>query len=283
MKLNIVGAGHVGRVFGRLLHTRAGWQIGQIFNRSRASAEQAAQFIGAGQPIGAWQEWQVADVTLLAVGDDQIAPCCQQLANLPHLSHLSHLPGTPSGVVFHCSGALASTILSPLRERGVHIASVHPIRSFADPERVASQFDGTFCSMEGDADALALLGPALQQIGASLIPLNPANKTLYHAAAVLACNYLNTLLDAALRTWQASGIEPDTARAIMQPLVQETLDNIARLGPTAALTGPLVRGDLATVARHQAALDASDPAIGQLYRLMAEQTAELAAKKREVG
>ncbi len=274
MKLNIVGAGHVGRVLGRLLHTHAGWQIGQVFNRSRASAEQAVQFIGAGVPIGSWQEWQTSDVTLLSVGDDQIEACGRELAQLD-------MAGT--GVVFHCSGALASTVLEPLRARGLHIASVHPIRSFADPQRVATEFDGTFCGMEGDTAALAVLAPALRAIGAQLIELNPANKTLYHAAAVLSCNYLNVLLDAALRTWQAAGVEPDTARALMQPLTQGTLDNIMRLGPVAALSGPLVRGDLATVARHQAALDESDPAIGQLYRFMAEQTGALVVRKRQAG
>jgi predicted short-subunit dehydrogenase-like oxidoreductase (DUF2520 family) len=272
MKLNIIGAGQVGRVLGRLLHARAGWQIGQVLNRSLASAEQAVEFIGAGQPIADWQALQAADVTLLAVGDDQIEAACLQLAALAQ---------PVAGVVFHCSGALCSTVLNALRARGAHIASVHPIRSFADAARVANQFDGTFCSMEGDAAALAVLEPALQAIGARLIAMDPDHKTLYHAAAVLSCNYLNTLLDAALRTWQAAGIAPDTARAIMAPLVQETLDNIVRLGPMAALTGPVARGDLATVARHQAALDEWDQPTGQLYRLLAEQTAVLAARKNQ--
>jgi predicted short-subunit dehydrogenase-like oxidoreductase (DUF2520 family) len=144
---------------------------------------------------------------------------------------------------------------------------------------VASQFDGTFCSIEGDAPAVELLRAALERIGAQVIAIDASAKTLYHAASVFASNYLVSLMDVALRTYAAAGIPDDTARRLAQPLVTETVANVFRLGPAQALTGPIARGDWATVAKQQRAVDGWDPQAGALYELMAELTAELARRK----
>jgi predicted short-subunit dehydrogenase-like oxidoreductase (DUF2520 family) len=160
------------------------------------------------------------------------------------------------------------------------VASVHPVRSFADPEAVAATFAGTFCGIEGDAGALAVLGPAFEAIGARLVAIDPAAKTVYHAAAVFASNYLVTVLDAALRAWQAAGVPEEVARELARPLATETLANVLRMGPAAALSGPVARGDFATVARQQEALARWDSPTGDLYRALVAPTAELARRKR---
>jgi predicted short-subunit dehydrogenase-like oxidoreductase (DUF2520 family) len=107
-------------------------------------------------------------------------------------------------------------------------------------------------------EALALLVPAFEAIGARPVPSTPAAKTVYHAASVFASNYLVTVLDAALRAYQAAGVPADVARELARPLATETLANVFRLGPEAALSGPIARGDAATVARQQAAVTAWD-------------------------
>jgi predicted short-subunit dehydrogenase-like oxidoreductase (DUF2520 family) len=86
-------------------------------------------------------------------------------------------------------------------------------------------------------------------------------------------------MDVALRTYAAAGIPDDAARRLAQPLVTETVANVFRLGPTQALSGPIARGDWATVAKQQRAVDGWDPQAGALYELMAELTAELARRK----
>ena len=270
MKFNVVGAGQVGQVLARLLITRAGWQLQDVCNRSLASSLGAIGFIGSGQAAAQLADLRWAQVTLLAVSDDQIAPCCEQLAQGTSIEH---------SILFHCSGALASSEL----KAACHslLASVHPIRSFADPNLALAQFDGTFCGVEGNAAALAVLQPAFSALGARCVAIDANAKTLYHAAAVFACNYLNPLIDIALRTYQAAGVSPEQALQLAQPLAQQTLDNIFRLGPAKALTGPVARGDWATVARQQAALTAWEPAVGQLYQVLAEHTAELAQRKNQ--
>lgn len=268
--LTIIGAGNVGRVLGRLFSASGAFEVRDVLTRSLGSARAAVDFIGAGRALGALADVRAADCVMLAVSDDQITPACEALA-----AHCA-LGGV---LVFHCSGAKSSSALRAAAQQGAFTASVHPVRSFADPDRVARAFSGTWCGLEGDARALALLEPALAAIGARSVAIDAAAKTVYHAASVFASNYLVTVLDAALRAYQAAGIPEDVARELARPLALETLDNVLRLGPRAALSGPIARGDVDTVARQQAALDGWDAPTGQLYRALADATTGLARRK----
>ena len=270
--LNLIGAGHVGRVLGRLLAARGGCRVQQVLTRSAASAQAAVDFIGSGAVVQRYDQLQPATVYMLAVGDDQIAGACAALAQAVPLQ---------GSIVFHCSGALASGQLQAARDAGAWVASVHPIRSFADPAAVAAQFPGTFCGVEGDAAALAVLIPALQAIGAQPVAIDASAKTVYHAAAVFASNYLVTVLDAALRAYMAAGIPEPVARQMAQPLAAESMANVFRLGAAAALSGPVARGDMATVDRQQRAVDQWDAATGELYRALVPPTVDLARRKHE--
>ena len=269
---NLIGAGHVGRVLGRLFARHGCFSIQQVLTRSVSSARDGVAFIGAGDAVERYDQLQPAALHVLAVGDDQIGAACAALADAVPLA---------GSVVFHCSGALASDQLRAAREAGALVASVHPIRSFADPLAVVAQFAGTFCGVEGDAGALALLTPALRTIGAQPVPIEASAKTVYHAAAVFASNYLVTVLDAALRAYQAAGIPEPVARQMAQPLASESMANVFRLGAAAALTGPIARGDMATVERQQRAVGGWDPATGELYQALVAPTTALARKKQQ--
>ena len=245
--LNLIGAGHVGAVFGRVFAASASFAIQDVLTRSLSSAQRAVAFIGAGRAVDSHAALRRADVYLLAVGDEQIEPACQALADTVPLG---------GAIVFHCSGALPAAHLQAAVRAGAFVASVHPIRSFADPAAVADDFSATFCGVEGDAAALEVLHAALAASGARTVGIDAAAKTVYHAAAVFASNYLVTVLDVALRAYQAAGIPEAIARELAQPLVMETVANVFRLGPAAALSGPIARGDMATVARQQTAVAA---------------------------
>jgi predicted short-subunit dehydrogenase-like oxidoreductase (DUF2520 family) len=264
--LNLIGAGHLGRAMGRLLAASGAVAVQDVLTRSQASAIEAVAFIGAGRPLASYGQLRCADIVMLAVPDDQIETVC---------AALDMSPGT---LVFHCSGARSSAVLAAAAARGALTASVHPVRSFADPARVAADFTGTFCGVEGDAGALEILKPILLAIGARSVVIDPAAKTLYHAAAVFASNYLVTVMDAALLAYQAAGIDEAVARELVAPLATETLQNVLRLGARQALSGPIARGDTATVARQQEALDGWDAGSGALYRALAAATVTLARR-----
>ncbi|MDN4053811.1 DUF2520 domain-containing protein [Massilia sp. YIM B02763] len=270
--LNIVGAGHVGRALGRLFAARGVFAVQDVLTRGIDSARAAAAFIGAGQAVDGAGALRPAAVWMLAVADDRIGEVAATLAASVPLQ---------GAVVFHCSGAKASSELAAMRAAGAHVASVHPVRSFADPATVAAHFDGTFCGVEGDAAALALLLPAFAAIGARPVRIDAAAKTVYHAASVFASNYLVTVLDAALRAYQAAGIPRDVAMELARPLAGESLANVFRLGPETALSGPIARGDAATVARQQAAVGAWDAPTGNLYDALATATWDLARRKHD--
>ncbi len=269
--LNLVGAGHVGRALGRLFASGGAFTVQDVLTRNAASARAAVDFIGAGQACTTLAQMRPAQVWMLAVGDDAIVPACEALATHGQLA---------GAIVFHCSGAKATGELQAARAAGAHVASVHPVRSFADPQAVAADFAGTFCGIEGDEGALELLEPAFAAIGARLVRIDPAAKTVYHAAAVFASNYLVTVVDAALRAYEAAGVPAEVARELARPLATEALANVFRLGPEAALSGPVARGDFATVARQQEAVTRWDAATGRLYEALVPPTVELARRKR---
>lgn len=269
--LSLAGGGRVGRTLGRLFLQHGVFMIGDIRTRSAATAEQAAAFIGGGLALAPGQPMRVADVYMLAVPDDCIAAAAEELALAVPLE---------GAVVFHCSGAKAAAELEPARRAGALVASVHPVRSFADPENVARNFAGTWCGIEGDQGALDLLEPALRAIGAELVRIDPASKTLYHAASVFASNYLVTVVDAALNAYRLAGIDEAVARQLATPLATESLANVLRLGGPAALTGPIARGDFDTVARQHHALSTCDAAAGELYAALARATTALAERRR---
>ena len=271
--ISIIGCGKVGKTLGRLWALNGTLRIQDILNRSVDSATRASTFIGAGRAIAAYAELEQADIYLIAASDDQIEHCCKELAQSGKLS--------ANSIVFHCSGALPSSVLQTARQQGAAIASIHPIRSFASPEKVVQDFAGTFCGVEGDARTLGVLQPTFTAIGAQLVPIKAQAKVLYHAAAVFSSNYLVTLLDVAQQAYIASGIAPDVALKLMEPLMRETADNVFRLGTEAALTGPIARGDMATAERQLHAVEEWNPDHAALYRQFMKSTIELATRRNK--
>ena len=269
--LSIVGTGRVASALGRVFCDGKLVTLHDVLGRSAASAESAVNFIGTGRAVVACADMRSADLILLAVPDDRIAGCCAQLVTSGMLQ-----TGT---IVFHCSGALDAEILASARSAGAVVASVHPVRSFADPAAVARDFVGTCCGIEGDPEATAVLRELFEAVGARVIPIDGAHKTLYHAAAVFASNYTVTLIDVAMQTYAKAGVEPALALQMIAPLLRESAENAFRLGPEAALTGPVARGDTATVTRQHDALAIWNPAHAALYARLAETTAALAARK----
>ena len=257
-RLSIIGCGNMGKTLGRLWAQERVFSIGDILNSSSASAVAAASFIGAGHAVEAFAEMKPADLFVISTPDDQIAESCDALA----ASGLLRAGDT----VFHCSGAIASSVLSSAKEAGAMVGSVHPIASISDPAVSVETFSGTFCGMEGDDQALEVLRPAFESIGAKPFVIEPQFKAIYHAAAVMVCNYLTALVEVGAQAYVKSGLDRETAMRVMQPIVRGTVENIFASGTVPALTGPIARGDYATVSKQLEALSDWNPQFGRLYR-----------------
>jgi predicted short-subunit dehydrogenase-like oxidoreductase (DUF2520 family) len=269
----IIGAGRVGTAIG-VLARRAGLTVSAV--AGGGSARAAADAIGGAVRVCAPSEAaRTAGLVLLTVRDDVIEAVCQDLVEANAIN--------PGAVVAHCSGSLLSDVLAPARELcKATIASCHPLQTFPTVTAAIEKFPGTYCFCEGDKEAVDVVAALAERIGGRPVRINPAGKALYHAAAVVACNYLTALVDAAATLCENAGLDRATAQAALGPLVTATADNVAKLGPAEALTGPIDRGDVETVRRHMRALTGVDPRLKALYRAAGEWTVALALRKKTI-
>jgi predicted short-subunit dehydrogenase-like oxidoreductase (DUF2520 family) len=272
--LNLIGAGRVGQTLAQLLTRHVVFHIQDVYSRSARSGEAATAFIGGGRMVTDLTQLRPADISLLTVPDSQIAVIAGQLAARP--STPRGAGASPSGppaatdratpAVVHCSGFLsAAAALGPLSALGWHVASLHPILSFASPASAVAQFPGTACGIEGDATLTHVLFDAVMRIGGRPFAIDSAAKPLYHAAAVFESNFLPALHDVATRLWQAAGVPPDIIETLGRSMLQKQVDNILSLGARQALTGPAARGDHAVVAAQHAAVARWDASAGDAY------------------
>lgn len=271
MKLAIVGAGRVGTTLGHLFHRCAGLEIGEVFSRDISRAEASCRFIGAGTPVDDLKTLNTAELLMLSVADNAIAPVAQELAEADVPSRFR--------IAFHCSGGLSSEVLAPLRNCCDSVCSVHPVMTFAAPERSIDAFDGTYCGVEGDVGGTSELTALFERIGGKPFAIHSADKEVYHAAAVMLSNYVTTLIDTGLRCYGRAGVAPEQAKAMAASLAEASLRNALEIGPEAALTGPIARGDDATVERHLAKLEAWDGEVAGLYAALGKATVELSRRK----
>jgi predicted short-subunit dehydrogenase-like oxidoreductase (DUF2520 family) len=184
-----------------------------------------------------------------------------------------------NAVAIHCSGALSSEILSSARECGAMVASLHPLQSFASADQAVSLVPGSFCTIEGDRDALLIVRQIVEDLGGTVLEIAAEKKTLYHAGAVAASNYLVTLIHLALKLNEAAGLPGDTSFNALLPLIRGTLANIRAKGIPCALTGPVARGDVATVSGHVKAIEKDAPELLPLYSCLGLCTVDLAKAK----
>jgi len=267
----IVGCGKVGISLGKFL-AAAGYRPAGCVSRSLASAQTAAEMIGSDH-FGSEPETITprADIVLITTPDGAIGQACEEIAARGGFR--------PDAVVLHCSGALPSTVLSAARTSGAHIGSMHPLQSFAAIAVEHNPFQGIIVSIEGDDPAVRAAEQMGEALGATCCQIKTDAKTLYHASAVVASNYLVTLFDLAFRLIAEAGITGPSAFAVLKPLVDGTLKNIETVGIPEALTGPIARGDVQTVEDHCRAIGAAVPELLALYNQLGAHTVGVARAK----
>ena len=259
--VSIIGAGRVGRSLGRALRER-GWRIGAVVTRSMASARASVRAIGGGTPLagGVTADELAADVVLIATPDDAIDSVARQLARVSR----GKLRGK---IVLHTSGALDRSVLAPLARRGAATGSLHPMQTFSD-KRVP-RLDGIVFAIEGDARARRVARAMARPLGGVPIEISGQNKPAYHAAGVLAAGHALALIESATQILTRIGFPRRRAEQTLLPLIKQMLDNFERIGPRAAWTGPVARGDYAVVAKHMRALKKYPQEFAEAYAALA--------------
>ncbi|CAN2049959.1 DUF2520 domain-containing protein [Candidatus Magnetomoraceae bacterium gMMP-1] len=270
----IVGCGRLGINLAVQLH-KAGYPVAGLSSKSLDSAEKLGKHIGTDLITNVpWEITVKADLVFITTPDDLIERVCTEIAKRHGLKKNS--------IVIHCSGLLSSKILNCAKDSGCYAASIHPLQSFAKATYDKNLFEDIFMSVEGDIKALEMAQKIISDLGARSIKIYTETKNLYHAAAVVASNYLVTLLYLAQELNRAAGIPKKYSLESLKPLIQGTLNNIETYGIPSALTGPIARGDLKTVKNHIKEIKNKLPDMLNVYNVLGDYTIKLAKDKGDI-
>lgn len=254
--IGIIGTGRIAWSLAPAL-ARAGYAVAAIGARESADANalarEASEATRGTTPAGVLE---VAELVFLAVPDSAVGPLA---ATLPWTSHHDAVS---------CSGALPLTALSAATARGARPGCLHPLQSFPGRRAEPDRFRDITCGVEGAGPLGDRLAGIATDLGGRVVRLESVDRAAYHAAAVFASNDVVALMAAARNAWTLAGLPREAAREALAPLLRAVAENLARLDPEAALTGPIARGDVATVQGHLAVL-AREPALAALYRQLA--------------
>jgi predicted short-subunit dehydrogenase-like oxidoreductase (DUF2520 family) len=265
--IGIAGGGRLGQALGRLLRDR-GEPVAAVACRELDHARAAAAFMGEDVAAVRYAELPArASRTLIAVPDDAIPSVAELLAE-----------AGLKGLALHTSGTLGLEALAPLARRGVCCGSLHPLQTVPSPAQGVAALPGAWFALSGEARVSAWARRIVELLGGRAFEIPDESRPLYHAGAVMACNFFAALLDAGVILFGQAGLGREDALAALTPLVTAGVGNALRLGPERALTGPFARGDVETVRAHWAALAGAPEPLRDLYRAAARYTIGLARR-----
>jgi len=269
-KIGFIGAGMVGTALAIRLSGK-GYPVVAVSSRTITSAERLAESVPGCRAYGSAQAVSDgAQLVFITTTDDVIAKVASEIRW-----------NTDQGVV-HCSGADSTDILEPAKKYGALVGAFHPLQTFASMAHAIENIPGSTFAIEAEEPLLTTLQGMATALEGTFIRLSAGNKVLYHAAAVVACNYLVTLVKLATDLWQSFGVSSQQATRSLLPLLRGTLNNIDNVGIPDCLTGPIARGDSGTIKKHIDALERSAPGILSTYRELGLQTIPIALAKGKI-
>lgn len=271
LKLGFIGAGTVGSALAIRLSER-GYPVTAVASRSYSSAKKLAGAITGCQAFKNVQHVaDNADLVFITTPDNAI-PLVAAEVNWYHGQN-----------VVHCSGADSTSTLDPARKLGARVGCIHPLQTFASVQKAFENLPGSTFALEAEPHLLEFLKQMVTVLDGKPVILKPENKVAYHAAAVIASNYMVTLVKMATDLWQTFGIPREQATTALLPLVRGTLNNIESIGIPNCLTGPVARGDTGTVKKHLENMERLTPEIVPAYRELGLQTIPVALAKGKLS
>lgn len=278
----VVGPGKAGRAIANELQA-VGLRLVGVLGRNRAHSTAAAQGLTSQAGLKLLTSWadivSAADAVVVATPDSALIRVAKELASQTPKYDTGDESDMP--IVLHVSGAVSSDVLAPLRRVGCRVGSLHPMQSLADP---LASLRGIAWGIEGDQEAVSWARRVVELLEGTALEIQTEAKPIYHAAACVASNYLAVLIELAAELLEQAEIPRPQGVAALLPLIRGSLENVRRLGLPAALTGPIERGDVQTVASHLDAFEAYDirPDLVTIYQALGAEAVRLAARKGSV-
>ncbi|SHI81449.1 Predicted oxidoreductase, contains short-chain dehydrogenase (SDR) and DUF2520 domains [Dethiosulfatibacter aminovorans DSM 17477] len=270
MKIGFIGAGKVGTAFGMYLK-REHYRIAGYNSRTRSSADRAAQLTNTPVYDRKIDLVKISDMIFLTVNDDNIENVAKEICRMD--------VDVKDKVFIHMSGVLNCEVMNCLNEKGATICSLHPLYPFSDIEKSAAEIHKANFTLEGKGKGLKMVKDILIVNNLSHSVIKSSQKTIYHASACVASNYLVAVLNTSVEMLMEIGFENDMALDTIKELVLQSANNVFDYGPTKALTGPIARNDEKTVAMHLTDIKKYDNNWLEIYKTMGRASMEIAARK----
>jgi predicted short-subunit dehydrogenase-like oxidoreductase (DUF2520 family) len=273
--ISIVGAGKVGTVLGRIL-VENGEKIVCIVSRTKKSAQSAGRFLHC-RNVSDSLDAIPATTDLIYITTPHAA--VEDVAT--NLSKFKHLDFKRLSVC-HASGMLTARALEPLRKRGAAVFSFHPLQTFPRdfaPKDIAPTARGIYFAVDGTPQAIKQAKSFARKLEGRVMVIRPELRVFYHAACVVASNHLTGLLSVLESMFGRLGSGEKDFFAVFQPIIFSTLRNVKLTSPMAALSGPVARGGVETVADHFASIKAVAPQLLPYFGTLTLETVKLAERK----
>lgn len=264
LRVGVVGVGRVGSALGAAL-ARAGHQVVAASAVSAASVARAEQLLPNATILPLDEVVASSELVLVAVPDDVLRPLVSGLADAD--------VWRPGQLVAHTSGAAGIGVLDPAAARGVLALALHPVMTFAGRPEDLDRLDGATFGVTAADELRPVAESLVLEMGGEPVWVPESARALYHAALTVGANHLVTLVNDSVTMLSGAGV--DEPNRLVAPLLSAALDNVLRLGD-AAITGPVSRGDVATVETHLRTLERDAPDVLDAYRVMARRTAQRA-------
>lgn len=269
MRIGFVGAGKVGTGLAFLL-SQKGIDISGFISRNSSSATFSASFTNSNVFTSYEELLKNSDVVIISTNDSSIPEVVKNLSNFKDLL-------LKEKTFIHLSGALSLDTLSPLKSEKTFIMVMHPVQTCSSIEAAIELLPKSYFTLEGDEKALEIGKKIVNKISGKYVIVRNINKPLYHAACVVASNYLIALTKFSLQLLKESGFPLEEHPEVLLPLMEGTLKNIKEKGINEALTGPIARGDTNTVNLHLENI--KNPFSKEVYKKLGKLALEIAREK----
>ncbi len=263
-RIGVVGAGRVGAVLAAALRA-AGHEIVAVGGESPASRTRIETLLPGVHVDKPSAVSRACDLLLLTVPDDMLSNVVTMLSASGAIR--------PGQSVVHTSGKHGLAVLEPAAELGAHVLAMHPAMTFTGTDVDLGRLPGCRYGVTAADDTRQLAEDLVADLGGSIVWVPEDRRTLYHAGLAHGANHLVTLVTQAMDLLRAAGAEDPAGT--LRPLLDAALDNALSYG-SAALTGPIVRGDVETVRAHLVDITTESPETLESYVAMARATANSA-------
>ncbi len=269
MKISFVGAGRAACGLGKYFCTikdRADVEITGYYSLLAEDAIWAAAFTDSRYFESMEEAVAAGDTIILSTPDGAIKKVWESMSK-------NQIRGK---MICHLSGSLSSDVFTGIEEYGAYPISVHPFVAFSDKESVYQQLNQVSFTLEGHPYAVSRWEALFDKIGNAVMEIGKEQKPVYHAAASMLSNHVIAVLEAGYELLEQCGFSPREARQMSSALVRHNVDNVINAGSIQALTGPIERGDVGTVAKHLSCLN---PVQGDIYKACGRQLISIAREK----